>query len=45
MTEEILKYINVLILPLLIYIIRVEKRLTCVKTKVDVLFKIWNKEK
>lgn len=45
MTEEVLKYINLLIIPLFIYIVKVEKRLTCIKTKVDVLFKIWNEKK
>jgi len=44
MTEEILKWINLLIIPLFIYIVKVEKRLTCIKTKVDVLYEIWNKK-
>jgi len=38
-----LDYLNVLLIPALVYLIINEKRLSCIKTKVDFLYNIWNK--
>ena len=34
---EILPWVNVVVIPILIYIIKIEKRLICLETKIEII--------